>query len=184
MYGWEQSVLVQHYLEQGLSKTAIAEAVGVSRRTLHYWLTSGKLEGGEALPPARDEAEPQHAYHRRAAGGVSGTQCGSAVRRSPCRGVRRQPHAAERLRAPGPAAAPGGRGGAVRDDLCPTWLKLRERRAGHLPALASRFRVSFFTAPPRPPKTSPALPHRARARPSLSAVQAACPRTAPGTHDL
>ncbi|MHC4986420.1 MAG: IS21 family transposase, partial [Planctomycetota bacterium] len=39
-------MLVKHYLEQGLSKTAIADAVGVSRRTIHYWLTRGKLEGG------------------------------------------------------------------------------------------------------------------------------------------
>jgi transposase len=32
MHGWEQRVLVKHYLEQGLSKSAIAERVGVSRR--------------------------------------------------------------------------------------------------------------------------------------------------------
>lgn len=42
MYGWEQRVLVQHYLEQGLTKTAIAERVGVSRRTLYHWLTMGQ----------------------------------------------------------------------------------------------------------------------------------------------
>ncbi len=34
MYGWEQRVLVRHYLEQGLTKTAIAERMGVSRRTV------------------------------------------------------------------------------------------------------------------------------------------------------
>ena len=42
MYGWEQRVLVQHYLEQGLTKTAIAERVGVSRRTLYHWLAMGQ----------------------------------------------------------------------------------------------------------------------------------------------
>ena len=36
MYKWEQCVLVKHYLEQGLSKRAIAEATGVSPRTIHY----------------------------------------------------------------------------------------------------------------------------------------------------
>jgi len=44
MHGWEQRVLVKHYLEQGLSKSAIAERVGVSRRTLYYWLESGQLD--------------------------------------------------------------------------------------------------------------------------------------------
>jgi transposase len=37
-------VLVRHYLEQGLSKTAIAERLGISRRTLHYWLATGQLD--------------------------------------------------------------------------------------------------------------------------------------------
>jgi transposase len=44
MHGWEQRVLVKHYLEQGLSKAAIADRVGVSRRTLYYWLESGQLD--------------------------------------------------------------------------------------------------------------------------------------------
>jgi transposase len=44
MHGWEQRVLVKHYLEQGLTKSAIAERVGVSRRTLYYWLESGQFE--------------------------------------------------------------------------------------------------------------------------------------------
>lgn len=52
MYRWEQRVLVKHYLEQGLSKRAIAEAAGVSRRTIYYWIRSGKLE--------RDPTEPVH----------------------------------------------------------------------------------------------------------------------------
>jgi transposase len=37
-------VLVKHYVEQGLTKAAIAERVGVSRRTIHYWLASGQLD--------------------------------------------------------------------------------------------------------------------------------------------
>lgn len=44
MYGWEPRVLLRHYLEQGLSKTAIAERLGISRRTLHYWLATGQLD--------------------------------------------------------------------------------------------------------------------------------------------
>ncbi len=44
MHGWEPRVLVKHYLEQGLTKAAIAERVGVSRRTIHYWLASSQLD--------------------------------------------------------------------------------------------------------------------------------------------
>ncbi len=50
MYGWEQRVLVQHYLEQGLTKTAIAERVGVSRRTLYHWLAMGQLDREVGAP--------------------------------------------------------------------------------------------------------------------------------------
>jgi transposase len=45
MYGWEPRVLLRHYLEQGLSKTAIAARVGLSRRTVYRWLARGKLDG-------------------------------------------------------------------------------------------------------------------------------------------
>ncbi len=38
-------VLLRHYLEQGLSKTAIAARVGLSRRTVYRWLAQGKLDG-------------------------------------------------------------------------------------------------------------------------------------------
>lgn len=44
MYGWEPRVLLKHYLEQGLSKTAIAERIGVSRRTIYHWIETGQLE--------------------------------------------------------------------------------------------------------------------------------------------
>ncbi len=56
MYGWEPRVLVKHYLEQGLTKAAIAERVGVSRRTIHYWLASGEFDRPIGRPvryPAR-----------------------------------------------------------------------------------------------------------------------------------
>ena len=48
MHGWEPRVLVRHYLEQGLSKAAIAERMGVNRRTLYYWLARGALGRGDA----------------------------------------------------------------------------------------------------------------------------------------
>ena len=44
MIGWEKRVLLRHYLEQGMTKTAVAELVGVSRRTVHYWIETGQLD--------------------------------------------------------------------------------------------------------------------------------------------
>jgi transposase len=44
MYGLEQKMLLRHYLDDGLSKAAIAERIGVSRRTVHHWITSGQLD--------------------------------------------------------------------------------------------------------------------------------------------
>lgn len=55
MYGWEKLVLLTHLLEQGLTKTAIAAQVGVSRRTLYHWLATGQLDRdlSEVVPRTR-----------------------------------------------------------------------------------------------------------------------------------
>lgn len=44
MIGWEARVLLRHYLEQGMTKTAAAKQLGVSRRTVHYWIETGQLD--------------------------------------------------------------------------------------------------------------------------------------------
>ena len=44
MIGRETRVLLRHYLEQGMSKAAIARQVGVSRRTVYRWIESGQLD--------------------------------------------------------------------------------------------------------------------------------------------
>ncbi len=44
MIGREARVLLRHYLEQGMSKAAIARQVGVSRRTVYRWIASGQLD--------------------------------------------------------------------------------------------------------------------------------------------
>lgn len=57
MYGWDTLVLLRHLLDEGLSKTAIAARLGVSRRVVYHWITTGQLERDlSATPPARRPA--------------------------------------------------------------------------------------------------------------------------------
>jgi transposase len=44
MYGREKRVLLRHFLKQGLAKTAVAEKLGVSRRTVYHWIETGQLD--------------------------------------------------------------------------------------------------------------------------------------------
>jgi transposase-like protein len=44
VYGWDTLVLLKHYLESGLSKTAIARQLGVSRRAIYHWIRTGQLD--------------------------------------------------------------------------------------------------------------------------------------------
>jgi transposase len=44
VYGWERLVLLRHLLDHGLSKSAIARQLGVSRRSVYHWITTGQLE--------------------------------------------------------------------------------------------------------------------------------------------
>lgn len=56
VYKWKSLVLVEHLLDQGLSKTAIARQLGVSRRTVYHWLTTGQLDGDLAAAAPRRRA--------------------------------------------------------------------------------------------------------------------------------
>jgi transposase len=56
--GWEQRVLLRHYLEQGLSKTALAEQFGMSRQTLYRWIKSGELDRDLNEETVRYKARP------------------------------------------------------------------------------------------------------------------------------
>jgi DNA-binding transcriptional regulator LsrR (DeoR family) len=44
MHGREQRVLLRHYLEQGLTKTAIAAMLDIDRTTIYRWIRSGQLD--------------------------------------------------------------------------------------------------------------------------------------------
>jgi transposase len=55
--GWEDRVLFRHYLDEGMTKTAIAERLGISRRTVSRWITKGELDRDPDEPP-RYKARP------------------------------------------------------------------------------------------------------------------------------
>ena len=44
MIGWERRVLLRHHLEQGMTKTELAERFGISRQTIYRWIRSGELD--------------------------------------------------------------------------------------------------------------------------------------------
>jgi transposase len=57
VYGWDTLVLLKHYLESGLSKTAIARQLGVSRRAIYHWIRTGQLDRElSGVPEARRPA--------------------------------------------------------------------------------------------------------------------------------
>jgi transposase len=46
LIGLETRVLLRHYLEQGLTHTALAEQLGISRRTIYRWIQAAGYTGG------------------------------------------------------------------------------------------------------------------------------------------
>ena len=58
MYGREKRVLLREYLEQGLTKTALAEKLGIHRRTIHQWIETGQLDRDLDDEVVRYQARP------------------------------------------------------------------------------------------------------------------------------
>lgn len=56
MYRRETLVLLQHYLDLGLKKRAIATQLGVSPRTIHHWIATGQLARVVDTPTVRRTA--------------------------------------------------------------------------------------------------------------------------------
>jgi transposase len=56
VYGWDTLVLLRHLLDEGLSKSAIAARLGVSRRVVYYWLATGQIDRDLSAPPPRRSA--------------------------------------------------------------------------------------------------------------------------------
>lgn len=59
MYGWDTLVLLRHLIDEGLSKTAIARRLGVSRRVVYHWLATGQLDRDLREPPPARSPKPR-----------------------------------------------------------------------------------------------------------------------------
>ena len=64
MYGREKRVLLREYLEQGLTKTALAVKLGLSRRTIHHWIGTGQLDRERFETPPGHQAQVDFAHFR------------------------------------------------------------------------------------------------------------------------
>ncbi len=53
MYRWDTLVLLKHLLDSGLPQTAIADRLGVDRRTVHRWIAGGVTEQVADAPRER-----------------------------------------------------------------------------------------------------------------------------------
>jgi len=53
VYDRDILVLLRHYLDLQLSKSAIATQLGISRRTIHYWIKTGQLDRDLSDPAPR-----------------------------------------------------------------------------------------------------------------------------------
>ena len=63
MLSKEEFIIMQHYLEEGLSKTAVARKLGINRRTVHRYLKSGKTGPGyQPRPPKPSLLDPFKHY--------------------------------------------------------------------------------------------------------------------------
>jgi transposase len=51
-------MLLRHYLEQGVSKSALARKLGISRDTIYRWIRSGELERDLDAEPVRYKRRP------------------------------------------------------------------------------------------------------------------------------
>lgn len=59
MIGSETRVLLRHYLDQGVSQTAIARQLGISRRTVYRWIQAGELDRDLDVDPVRYKPRPR-----------------------------------------------------------------------------------------------------------------------------
>lgn len=58
MHGTEKRMLLRHYLEQGVSRSALARQLGVSRDTIYRWIRGDELDRDVDTDPPRYTSRP------------------------------------------------------------------------------------------------------------------------------
>jgi transposase len=59
MYGREKRVLLREYLNHGWSKSALAQKLGISRRTIYHWIDTGQLDRDLDAEAVRYKSRPE-----------------------------------------------------------------------------------------------------------------------------
>lgn len=59
VYGLDTLVLLKHYLDIGLPKTAIARELNISRRVIYHWIATGQLDRDLSAPPPPRQPAPR-----------------------------------------------------------------------------------------------------------------------------
>ena len=63
MLSKEESIMMNHFLKEGLSKTTIAKKLGINRRTVHRYIKVGKDQPGyKPRPPTPSVIDPYRDY--------------------------------------------------------------------------------------------------------------------------
>ena len=113
MYGREKRVLLREYLEQGWTKSALAEKLGISRRTVYHWIGTGQLDRDMDAEAVRVQGaggsgpqdRPLPRDHRHTAASLSAVKRGAPARGDSGRGVPGRLHSSQGIR---PSGSPGG----------------------------------------------------------------------------
>jgi hypothetical protein len=176
VYGSERHVLLRHYLEAGLTKTAIAERLGLDRSTIHRWIRTGDLErdvDADAVryrprPPRPSKLDPYEAAPPGATDRLFRRHGGPPLRRNPGGRVPGRPESTQGAGASAATAAARRGGRALRDAAgSPGPSGFRSLRAALGRALRAPCGPQLLPAPLAPLRAAPGSPdpaHRARGR--------------------
>ena len=127
MIGWERRVLLRHYIEQGMTKTELAERFGISRQTIYRWIRSGELDRDLSAAGVHYSARAPVATKLDRYRDILVSRLGeypdlTAVRlfeEIKAAGLRRRLHASEGVRSEGPASSARGARSPFRDATRP-----------------------------------------------------------------
>ena len=138
MIGRDKRVLLRHYLEQGMTKAAIARHVGVSRDTIYRWIATGQLDRDldeqavryRPRPPVPSKLDPYKAIIDGRLAEYPTLTATRLLREVEDAGYPGSYSPGKAIRATGSASASGGACAAVRDPSGPPRVRWTSRTSG------------------------------------------------------